>query len=129
MNLLLLPIAGAASVLTYAVAFQALKNFSAFESPRLIALCIALLSGLGLLSLSNGLITLILIPYAALGLALLSFALFRWLMRCGALRDIQQFFEDNISAPLQRPPDPTPPGSGANKHAAPHLRETQQTKK
>ena len=128
MNLLLLPIAGAASALTYAATYHALKNFTTIESPRLVAVCIALLSGLGLLSLGNGLITLILIPFATLGLSLLAFALFRWLVRSGAWREIQNIFEDNITSfQPRRPPAPMPP-TGAKKRASGHLPETPQTK-
>ena len=101
-----MPVLIAVTLLTYAVSFRALKNFTAIESPRLVAVCVALLSGLGLLSLGNGLITLILIPFATLGLSLLIFALFRWLVRIGALRDLQRFLDDNTSFPPRRPPTP-----------------------
>jgi len=127
MSLFLLPIAGAASVLTYAAAFHVLKNISAFRSPRIMALCTALLSGLGLLSLGNVVVTLILIPFATLGMALLIFALFRWLVRNGAMHDLQRFLDDNTASPPRRPPASTPPpASGAKKCAPAHLRETPQ---
>jgi len=96
-----MPVVIAAAVLTYAATYCALKNFSAIESPRLAAVCVALLSGLSLLSLGNAIVILILLPCATLGLALLIFALFRWLVRIGAVRDLQRFLDDNtfFSAP------------------------------
>lgn len=123
-----MPVVIAATLLTYAVTYRALKNFTTIGPPRLVAVCVALLSGLGLLSLGDGAVALILIPYAALGLALLFFALFRWQVRSGAWGDIQRSFEDNTPSSPRRPPASAQRRSGARKRAAGHLRETPQTK-
>lgn len=127
MNLLILPIAGAATILTYAVSQQVLKTFTAFGPPRLIAAVVALLSGLNLLSLGDGVVTLILIPYAALGLSLLVLVLLKWLMRSGAGRDLERFFKDEPPTPPRRRPRGIRPLTSAKAPTSAHLRETPPT--
>lgn len=126
MSLLLLPIAVAATILTYTVSYRVLQKFTALEPPRLIAAVVALLSGLSLLSLGDGVVTLILIPYAALGLSMLVLLLLRWLMRSWARRDLERFLNDERPVPPRR----LPGGQrrpGRRNEPAEHLRETPPT--
>jgi hypothetical protein len=124
MKLLLLPIAVAATILTYAASHHVLKTFTALGHPRLIAGIVALLSGVSLLSLGDGVITLILIPYAALGLSLLFLPLLKWLVGSGAGRDLERWFQDQSpGSPRRRPGGNCQPGSPQSPASA-HLRET-----
>ena len=127
MNLLLLPIAVAATILTYAASQHVLKTFTAAGPPRLIAAIIALLNGLSLLSLGDGVVALILVPYAALGLSLLLLVLVKWLMRSGEGRDLEHWFQDQSPEPPRRrlggKRQPGTPKAGTSAH----LRETPPT--
>src|SRR5215471_4390597 len=87
MPLLILLIAVAATVLTYAASYAVLKNHTALEPARPIAAAVALFSGLSLLTLGSGVIVLVLIPYAALGLSLLLLSLLRWFRRGNLTHD------------------------------------------
>jgi hypothetical protein len=127
MNLLLVPIAIAATVVTYGVSYHVLNKLGVFGSPRLIAGCVALLSGLSLLSPGNGVVTLILLPYAALGLSLLLLPLLRWLDRSGCWRKLQRLWEDEPPAPPPQQLNRTgPPGQNKN-HTARKFREAPPT--
>ena len=83
MQLLIIPITVAGTLLTYAASYDVLETLTTLEPPRLLAAVVALLSSLSLLSLGDGAVTLILVPYATLGLSLLMLLLFKWL---GGLR-------------------------------------------
>ena len=124
MKLLLLPIAVASMILTYAASHQVLKSFTALRPPRLIVLMVALLTGLSLLSLGNGVVTLILLPYAALGLTVLVLVLLKCLKRCGALRRLQEFLKDETPAPPRRLPDRKTPPATNKDFASGHLKQT-----
>jgi hypothetical protein len=121
MILLLLPIAIAAMILTYAASYHVLKPLPAIGRPRPIAAIVALLSGLSLLSLGHGVVALILIPYAALGSSLLFLVLYKWLLRSGAWRNLQRFFEDYDSSPPRRPPPSKRAPSNQSKRVSGHL--------
>ena len=129
MHILLIPIAGAAALLAYAVSHRVIKTLTTVGSPRLIAAIVALLSGISILSLGDGVIALILIPYAALGLSLLFLAPLKWLVRGGAGRGGQRGFRDcSPGRPRRRPGSAGQPGSSQAPSPA-HLRETFPTKK
>jgi len=128
MNLLIIPLAAAATILTYAASYHALKTIPAFGRPRVIAAIVALLSGLGLLSLGDGVATVILLPYTALGLSLVFLLLYKWLMRSGAWRDIQRRFEENTSSPRRRLPPSTGKPSNEKKAILGHFCETSRRK-
>src|SRR5262245_3382891 len=93
-NMLLIPIAILAAVMTYLVTSYVLRTFGTFDSPRLIALCIALLSGFSLLSFGQGFVVLILLPYAALGLTILPLLLLKWLIGSTSRFDLKRFLRD-----------------------------------
>jgi hypothetical protein len=127
MNCLIIPLAAAAVILTYAASYHALKTIPAFGRPHVIAAIVALLSGLGLLSLGDGVVTFILIPYMALGLCLRFLLLYNWLMCSGAWRDIQRFFEDNTPWSHRPQPPSTQPLNREQEHSSGHLRGNQRT--
>jgi hypothetical protein len=121
MNLLLLPIVVAATILTYVATYHALRTSTTIESPRPIAAMVALLTGVSLLALGQGIVALILIPYAALGLSLLFLLLSRLLRQSEAGRELKRWLEDSWRGPSHHRPsgdrtarnlkalDPTPP--------------------
>jgi len=78
MQLLVILIAVAATILTYAASYHVLKTHTELEPARPIAAAVALLSGLSLLILGDSVVVLILIPYAALGISLLLLPLLKW---------------------------------------------------
>jgi hypothetical protein len=90
MQLLTIPIALTATMVTYIVSYQVLREFTSLESPGLVAAVVALLTGLGLISLGDGVVTLILIPYAALGLWLLLLPGLKWLARGEVWRALER---------------------------------------
>jgi len=90
MQLLMIPIAIAATVLTYVVSHHVINAHTTLGSARPLATMIALLTGLSLLSLGNGVVMLILIPYAALGLSLLLLPLLRWLLHRSTGRNLNR---------------------------------------
>jgi hypothetical protein len=59
-----------AAYLVYLVAEQALKNFSLMNSRKVIPLLVAMLTLLSIVELGRGIVLLLLIPYAALGITL-----------------------------------------------------------
>ena len=124
MTLLLLPIAVAATILTYAVSYRVLTTFTVLQPPRLIAAIVAILSGLSLLSLGGGAIPLILIPYAALGLSLPIVLLLKWLMRGGVPRDWERWLQDHASGRPRRRPGPGRQPRSRNASTSAHLRDT-----
>ena len=121
MNLLIIPLAVAATILTYAASYRMLKEFTAFGPPRLIAAIVALLSGLGLLSLGGGVVAFLLLRYAALGLSLLLLPLLKWpgspwgLARHSTFLRGQHPFATPTSAGLH---------AATETRAGPHLRAT-----
>jgi hypothetical protein len=128
MILFIVPLAVVATVLTYAATYQVLKGFGLFESPRLIAVITALLSGLGLLSLGSVIVPLILLPYAALGLSLLFLLLLRWVSRGGPGRSVERLPKNELLEPTRRVPGGVRRPTNRKKSACFHLREAPPTK-
>jgi len=127
MSFLVLTVATVAAVLTYIVGFQAFKTFTALRSPRLIAVIVAVLTGLSLFSLGGIVVALILVPYAALGLSLLLLPLVRGLNLSAPWRRFQEFLQDRTAKRIRRQPGVTT-RPVAKKHRTPvHLRETPPT--
>jgi hypothetical protein len=69
-NVLVIGVACFAAYLVYVVAERAMKNFSPLNSRRVIPFAVALLTLLSIVELGRGIILLLLIPYAALGITL-----------------------------------------------------------
>lgn len=69
-NVLVIGIACFAAYLVYVLAAQALRNFSLFNSRRAVPFAVAMLTFLSIEELGRGIILLLLIPYAALGITL-----------------------------------------------------------
>ena len=63
-------VAVAAAALTFMISRRALRDVSGLEHPTTIALIVAILGGMGILQLGDGVVTFILLPYAALALTL-----------------------------------------------------------
>lgn len=127
MFLIALPIAAAAMILTYVASYHVLKTHTAFGSPRLIAAIVAALSGIGLLSLGESIVMLILIPYAAVGLSLLFLLLLKWLESARAERDLARGFDEHFPGrPCRRSDGPCQPRNLRASRPAP-LRETPPT--
>ena len=66
-----LVVAGIAAILTFFVCGRALTDHSTLRPPWVIAFCVAILVFLSLYKLSEQWMNVILLPYAALGLAVL----------------------------------------------------------
>ena len=128
MILLALPLAVAATILTYAVSYRVLTTFTLLQPPRLIAAIVAILSGLSLLSLGGGVIPLLLIPCAALGLSLPIVLLLKWLMRGRVPRDWERWRQDHTSGRRRRRPGPGRQPGSRNASTSAHLRDTPPTK-
>jgi hypothetical protein len=121
-TLIITGIAVAVTALTYVVSQQALKTSSTLESPRLIAAIVALLSGFSLLCLGDGALTPILLPYAALGLALLLLVLLKWLIGTGAWQQIQRRIEDRAPRLPRSGSDPPARPESKSRESAAHPR-------
>ena len=63
-------VAVAAAAVTFTVSRRALRDVSGLEHPTAIALIVAILGGVGIHQLGDGVVTFILLPYAALALTL-----------------------------------------------------------
>lgn len=69
--------AGSIGLITAVASIQALRH-STLGCPGLIGSCVGALAFIGLLRMGDGLLTLVLIPYVALGLALAFLLLAKW---------------------------------------------------
>jgi len=113
MNILLIPIILFSSYLVYHATVYAFRQTS-FESPRFLPLAVAALTGVAMFHLDNAVITAILLPYAALGVALLLLLLLLWLVRIGGAEKLQELFGDLLKLIRHRPP----PESGTSDDSA-----------
>ncbi len=89
MKIILIPIILLSSVLVYHASVFALRQTS-FESPRFLSLTIAAVTAVAMIHLEDAVITAVLLPYAALGLALLLLFMLRWLIISGVLERLRQ---------------------------------------
>jgi hypothetical protein len=87
-------VAGIVSLLTLAVSWKALRECPGLDNP-VIPFCVAGLCFLGLTTLNGQWITAILLPYAALGLAILLLLLFAAVAR--RIRDSKNRFNRELS--------------------------------
>lgn len=69
-DILVIGVACFAAYLVYGISEAALKQFSALQLPKIIPLAVSLLTLMAIVELGRGIVLLLLIPYAALGLAL-----------------------------------------------------------
>ncbi len=63
---------GIVAVITMLVSAQAFRQFSAFAFPRILAVCVGILCFIALLNSGSGTLSVLLLPYAALGLAIVA---------------------------------------------------------
>jgi hypothetical protein len=127
MQLLLIPIALMATLLTYAVCYQVLNKFSVCPSPRSLAAAVAFLTGLSLLSAGSGVVAVILIPYAALGLSLLLLPFLKWLCRSERGSKHEGRYPVSPRFSRRRPDGPTRSRAPETPLSA-HVRETPSTR-
>lgn len=78
-DILVIAVASFAAYLVYMVAERAFRNFGGFNSPKLIAGIVAILTLLAIVDLGKGVVMLLLIPYAALGITLVALCLLSFL--------------------------------------------------
>ena len=71
-DVLVIGVACFAAYLVYVLAAQALRNFSVFNTRKAIPFAVSMLTFLSIVELGRGIILLLLIPYAALGITLVA---------------------------------------------------------
>jgi hypothetical protein len=129
MRFISLLVTGFVVVVVYVVSHHALKTFTSFGPARLLAAIVALLSGLSVLSMGNSVVTVMLIPYPALGLSLLFLPLLERLLQRNWGRDLEHRVQGRPLAPLRRRNAGT---GGSRKAMAPisaHTCETSRSQK
>ena len=85
-----------AAYLVYVLTEQAFRKFSAVHSPKPIAFAVSMLTLLAIVELGRGVVVLLLMPYAALGMALVALYLLRLFAgktHWKTLRALQQYLQ------------------------------------
>lgn len=107
MKLLLLPIILIATFLSYSV-FRIAAEHIELGPPRVVAVLCALLTATAMLHFGDAVITLVLLPYAAVGTALLFLWLLRWLLARGVIGKLRHLLADVRALSKQKPSPPQP---------------------
>ncbi len=123
MTILIVPIVLMTAVLTYQVCHHVLGEHLHLGPPRFIAAIVATLSSLSLLHFGDGVVTVILLPYAALALALFSLWLLRWLIGSGFHKHARRFFDELADDKKHRTTEP-PKDAKAKRSSPRNLAET-----
>lgn len=108
MKILLLPVVLLSAAIVYQLGAAAARRAQA-ESPRLIAFIAAALVALSMVQLGDVVLTLTLIPYAAVGITLFVLWTLRWLLAHGVIGKLRQLLGEVLTLLKQKPQPPRTP--------------------
>jgi hypothetical protein len=83
LDILTVMVACVAAYLVYIVSEPAFRNLASFKLPKILVWCISILTLLAILELGRGVVMILLIPYAALGIGLVVLLLVNLFVRNG----------------------------------------------